>query len=122
MSKKTFRKIEPYIWILPSILLMAVFILVPIGYVFRMALSKVTKAGLIKGFNGIENFTKVLGNSSFGLVLKNTLVWTVAVVVISTLLGFMLALVLNNEFKGRKVARAIVVFPCATTLVIQASV
>ncbi len=122
MSKKTFRKIEPYIWILPSILLMAVFILVPIGYVFRMALSKVTKAGLIKGFNGIENFTKVLGNSSFGLVLKNTLVWTVAVVVISTLLGFMLALVLNNEFKGRKVARAIVVFPWATTLVIQASV
>ncbi len=122
MSKKTFRKIEPYIWILPSILLMAVFIIVPIGYVFRMALSKVTKAGLIKGFNGIENFVKVTGNSSFGLVLKNTLVWTLAVVVISTVLGFILALVLNNEFKGRKVARAIVVFPWATTLVIQASV
>lgn len=122
MSKKTFRKIEPYIWILPSILLMAVFIIVPIGYVFRMALSKVTKAGLIKGFNGFDNFLKVMGGSSFGLVLKNTLVWTVAVVVISTVLGFILALVLNNEFKGRKIARAIVVFPWATTLVIQASV
>ncbi len=122
MSKKTFRKIEPYIWILPSILLMAVFIIVPIGSVFRMSLSKVTKAGLIKGFNGLGNFIKVMGGSSFGLVLKNTIVWTVAVVVISTVLGFMLALVLNNEFKGRKVARAIVVFPWATTLVIQASV
>ena len=44
-----------------------------------------------------------------------------AVVVISTLLGFILALLLNNQFKGRKVARAIVVFPWATTLVIQAS-
>ena len=42
-------------------------------------------------------------------------------VVISTVLGFMLALVLNNKFRGRKVARAIVVFPWATTLVIQAS-
>ncbi len=122
MSKKTFRKIEPYIWILPSILLMAVFIIVPIGSVFRMSLSKVTKAGLIKGFNGLGNFIKVMGGSSFGLVLKNTIVWTIAVVVISTVLGFMLALVLNNEFKGRKVARAIVVFPWATTLVIQASV
>ena len=44
-----------------------------------------------------------------------------AVVVICTLLGFILALLLNNQFKGRKVARAIVVFPWATTLVIQAS-
>jgi multiple sugar transport system permease protein len=46
----------------------------------------------------------------------------VAVVVISTVLGFILALILNNKFHGRKIARAIVVFPWATTLVIQASV
>lgn len=55
------------------------------------------------------------------MVLKNTVVWTVLVVVLSTVLGFILALILNNQFKGRKVARAIVVFPWATTLVIQAS-
>ena len=41
--------------------------------------------------------------------------------VLSTILGFVLALILNNQFKGRKIARAIVVFPWATTLVIQAS-
>ena len=122
MKKNSFRKVEPYIWIAPSIILMAIFILVPIVFVFRMALSDVSKAGLIRGFNGVANFTKVLKSAAFGLVLKNTLVWTVAVVVLSTILGFVLALILNNQFKGRKVARAIVVFPWATTLVIQASV
>ena len=132
MSKiKTVRKhkggsrlsrVEPYIWIAPSIILMSIFIIVPIGTVFRMAFSKVTKAGLIKGFNGIENFEKVLSSDKFSMVLMNTLVWTVAVVVLSTVLGFILALLLNNKFKGRKIARAIVVFPWATTLVIQASV
>ena len=120
-GKKLYRKVEPYIWIAPSVILMAVFILVPILSVFQMAMSDVSRAGKIKGFNGIENFVKVINNPSFSLVLKNTLVWTVAVVVISTVLGFMLALVLNNKFRGRKVARAIVVFPWATTLVIQAS-
>ncbi|MCI8812876.1 MAG: sugar ABC transporter permease [Oscillibacter sp.] len=120
-GKKLFRKVEPYIWIAPSVILMAVFILIPILSVFRMAMSDVSRAGKIKGFNGIENFVKVINNPSFSLVLKNTLVWTIAVVVISTVLGFMLALVLNNKFRGRKVARAIVVFPWATTLVIQAS-
>ncbi len=116
------NKAEPYLWIAPSIILMTIFIIVPIGFVFRMAFSQVTKAGLVKGFIGFNNFSKVLGGAKFALVLKNTLVWTVAVVVLSTVLGFILALLLNNEFKGRKIARAIVVFPWATTLVIQASV
>ena len=115
------RKAEPYLWILPSIILMAIFIVIPIGYVFYMSVSDISKAGLVKGFAGFKNFSKVLGSAKFSLVLKNTIVWTVAVVVLSTVLGFILALLLNNEFKGRKVARAIVVFPWATTLVIQAS-
>jgi multiple sugar transport system permease protein len=120
--KNFIRKIEPYLWILPSILLMLIFILVPIVFVFRMALSKVSRAGLIKGFSGLDNFTKILSTPTFSMVLKNTLVWTVAVVGLSTFLGFILALLLNNAFKGRKVARAIVVFPWATTLVVQASI
>lgn len=114
------NKYEPYLWLAPSIVLMAVFIIVPIVYVFYMSMSKVTKSGLIKGFNNFENFSSVLNNPTFMMVLKNTLLWTVAVVGISTLLGVIIALLLNNAFKGRKIARAIMVFPWATTLVIQA--
>lgn len=120
--KKGWRKLEPYAWIAPSIILMAIFIIVPIFYVFKMSMSKITKAGLIKGFIGFENFSKVLSSPTFSMVLKNTAIWTVAVVCLSTIIGFILALILNNEFKGRKIARAIIVFPWATTLVIQASV
>ncbi|MGM9618858.1 MAG: carbohydrate ABC transporter permease [Oscillospiraceae bacterium] len=122
MNKKLLRKAEPYLWILPSIILMTVFIIVPIFYVFATAFGEVNKFGKIKGFGGLSNFVKVLQNPEIGRVFANTIVWTVLVVVISTVLGFILALILNNEFKGRKIARAIVVFPWATTLVIQASV
>ena len=121
-AKRALRRIEPYIWIAPSVILMGIFILVPILSVFQMSLRDVSKAGKIKGFNGLGNFIKVVKGSAFGLVLQNTLVWTIAVVVLSTVLGFVLALILNNQFRGRKIARAIVVFPWATTLVIQASV
>ena len=100
---------------------MSIFIIVPIGCVFYMAFSKISKAGIIKGFNGFTNFSKVLSSRAFSVVLSNTLIWTVLVVVLSTVLGFILALLLNNHFKGRKIARAIIVFPWATTLVIQAS-
>ena len=121
-KKSLLLQAEPYLWILPSIILMAIFIVVPIAFVFRMAFSQVTRTGKLKGFNGVENFEKVLGSSAFKTVLTNTIIWTILVVVLSTVLGFILALLLNNNFKGRKIARAIIVFPWATTLVIQASV
>ena len=54
--------------------------------------------------------------------MKNTIVWTIAVVGLSTLIGFILALVLNQKFFGRKFVRAVVIFPWATALVIQAVV
>ncbi len=122
-KKRKLRKTaEPYLWLLPSILLMAIFVLFPIFEVFRTSLSKVSKAGIIKGFYGLRNYEKVISSSAFQLVLKNTLIWTVVVVGISTLLGIILGLVLNTEFKGRKFVRAIVVFPWATSLIIQAGV
>ena len=120
--KKRFNAIEPYIWIAPSIILMSIFIIVPIFTVFRMAFSDVSKTGKIRGFAGFDNFVNVMNNVEFSRVLSNTVVWTILVVVLSTVLGFILALILNNKFKGRKIARAIVVFPWATTLVIQASI
>ena len=119
--KKGFAKVEPYLWILPSVILMAIFIIVPIGSVFKMAFSEVSKTGIVKGFAGFDNFITVLKSSAFGLVLKNTIIWTIAVVGLSTLIGFIIALLLNKEFKGRKIVRAIIVFPWATTLVVQAS-
>ena len=115
------RTAEPYLWIAPSIILMSIFIIIPIFTVFRMAFSEVSKTGKIRGFAGFGNFIDVMNNPEFGKVLSNTVVWTILVVVLSTVLGFILALLLNNKFKGRKIARAIVVFPWATTLVIQAS-
>ena len=123
MKKKKFvQTATPYIWLLPSILLMAIFILFPILEVFRTSLSEISRAGIIKGFAGLDNFVKVIKSASFGLVLKNTVVWTIVVVGLSTLIGIILALVLNNEFRGRKIVRAIIVFPWATSLIIQASV
>lgn len=122
MRSKYLQKVEPYIWLLPSVVLMVIFVLLPIFTVFRTSVSDVSRSGIIKGFAGLDNFKEVLSSPTFGIVLRNTVVWTIAVVSLSTLIGFILALVLNVKFKGRKIARAIVVFPWATSLIIQASV
>ena len=123
MKKRSLGKtIEPYIWLLPSILLMVVLILVPIISVFQTSFCEISKAGVNRGFNGIENYKAIFQNQIFWHTLLNTLIWTVVVVLISTILGFIMAMVLNQEFHGRKLARAILVFPWATALIIQSMI
>lgn len=116
------HKWEPYVWLLPSILLMTIFVVFPIGIVFKLAFSEISKAGIVGGFIGFGNFKAAVSAPVFGTVMLNTAVWVVSVVGLSTLLGFIVAMTLNQKFHGRKLARSVVVFPWATSLVIQASV
>lgn len=116
------HKWEPYVWLLPSILLMTIFVLFPIGIVFRLAFSEISKAGIVGEFVGLQNFIDAVRAPAFGTVMVNTGIWVISVVGLSTLIGFVMAMVLNQEFHGRKIVRSIVVFPWATSLVIQASI
>lgn len=116
------RKWEPYLWLLPSVLLMTVFVIFPILIVFKLSFSEISKAGVVGRFIGLANFRAAVTDRSFGTVMLNTLYWVVSVVGISTLLGFVVAMALNTRFHGRKIARSIVIFPWATSLVIQASI
>lgn len=116
------HKWEPYVWLLPSILLMTIFVIFPIGIVFRLSFSEISKAGTVGAFTGLENFRLAVTDKVFGTVMLNTFYWVASVVIISTLLGFIVAMAMNSGFHGRKLARSIVVFPWATSLVIQASI
>ena len=116
------RRWEPYLWLLPSILLISIFVIFPILIVFKLSFSEITPGGVIGGFIGFRNFTDAVKLPAFKTVMLNTFWWVISVVGISTLLGFIIAMVLNQQFRARKIARSILVFPWATSLVIQASV
>ena len=118
MKKKTLA-IRPYVWLLPSVILMVSMILIPIISVFKISFSEVGRSGRIRGLNGIENYLDIFKDPVFWHTLQNTPVWTVVVVGVSTVIGFILAMVLNQKFHGRKFVRAVVIFPWATALVIQ---
>ena len=90
------RRVEPYIWLLPSIVMMGVLILIPIITVFQTSFSEISKAGVFKGFNGVVNYLWIFKQPAFRTTLKNTVVWTVVVVGLSTILGIVLGLVLKS--------------------------
>lgn len=62
-------------------------------------------------FIGLRNYWELLSNEVFQLTTFNTLLYTLAAVFFKLVLGFALALVLNQEFKGKGLIRAIVLLP-----------
>jgi sorbitol/mannitol transport system permease protein len=62
-------------------------------------------------FIGLENYTDVIGDPDFWTIIVNTLVLTLSVVIITLILGMMLALLLNREFIGRGIVRTMLITP-----------
>ena len=90
----------PYLWLLPSIILISVFVVFPILIVFRLSFSDISKAGVVGGFVGLKNYIDAVHLPAFGTVMKNTFWWVISVVGLSTLLGFIIAMVMNGSLNS----------------------
>lgn len=112
----------PYVCILPALLLIVGVLYVPIGQTFVNAFSELDRYGNRTGWAGLQNFRITWGDEEFRTALWNTVVWTVCVVLFTLLISFVAALFLNQRFRGRRIARAILVLPWASSLVISAMV
>jgi multiple sugar transport system permease protein len=62
-------------------------------------------------FIGLGNYGRMLHDPTFWLTLKNSLVWVVFSVGFQFVLGFLVALLLNAEFKGRTFCRTLNLLP-----------
>jgi len=108
------------LWLGPALLLIGGVVVYPAVELVKASLSRYSITGLRKGDAGLANFRAVLANDSLGTVLTNTLVWVVAVVVLTILVSLGLAQFLTKDFWGRRVVRWAVIVPWAASLVITA--
>ena len=106
------------VFLAPTALLAATFILYPILNTIAMSLYRVDQFGRFKTFRGLANYLGLAGDPAFIAALWRTIVWTVAVVVVTTVISLFLAVMLNRRFRGRALARGLLLLPWATGLVI----
>ena len=114
--REAWKNRSAYLWLLPSAALIFLVIIYPIFELFVTAFSKVSLSGLRKGFYGLGNFELLIREGPFKQVMLNTFVWTVAVVGVTVVLSIVAALLLNQNFPGRKWVRGFVIIPWAASL------
>lgn len=100
MGRKAGTKINPYLYLVPSMLIFAVFLFYPFFKTIYLSLYKTNKMGEAKLFVGLENYTDLLTSSSFHNSLKVTLIFVAVVVIGSMLLGLVAAVLCNKAFPG----------------------
>lgn len=106
------------LWLAPAILLIIGVVLFPAIMLFQASRSEYSITGLYRGSAGWDNYAKVLSYPDLPVVLKNTVVWVVAVVAITIVLSLALAQLLVKDFPGRRYVRWAVIVPWAASLVI----
>jgi len=112
----------PYLLILPSLLLAFWIIGYPVYDVANTSLHVVNRFGQVRNFAGLANFESLLADPLFLPCLWRTLVWTLTVVGGTVLLSVPIAMILNDDFYGRGIARIIIMLPWAVSLTMSAIV
>ena len=106
--------LEPYLYTVPSVFLIALIMLVPLivglSFAFRDLTLLDPDSG---GFVGLDNFRQLWADASFWNALRNTVTWTASSVILQFTLGLTLALLLDKPFPGRGVIQALVFLPWA---------
>ncbi len=111
----------PYLLILPAVLLIAGVMLYPLCKTFYLAFQHYNPAmPFANGFAGLENFIKIFTTEEFYSSLWVSLKWVVALVLLQLVFGMIVALILNQNFKGRGFFRALVFVPWAMSGVLTA--
>ena len=107
------RKLLPYWFILPSLLLLVSLILYPLGfslyYSFQTWNLQIGPVPL--GFVGFENYINAFKDPTFVASLINTVKLSVSATAIEFILGMAIALLLSVNLKGSSLVRALLIMP-----------
>ncbi|MCF1494367.1 ABC transporter permease subunit [Agrobacterium vitis] len=116
------KSYAPYLLLFPALALAGFVLLFPLAQVITMAASDVSRFGKITGWNTLANFSKVFADPSFWTALWNTFIWTGTVVAGTVAVSIPVAIILNQPFAGRSIARVLVMLPWSVSLSMSAIV
>jgi ABC-type sugar transport system permease subunit len=109
----------PWPFLLPGLLIYALFSIYPIFYQFYVALTDMTLATIFRpNFIGFNNFVTVARDPIFRQAFGFTLVFTIVTVPTQFILGFLLALLLDQKLRGRMFFRISIVIPIAISTIV----
>src|SRR3954449_8465453 len=99
-----------YVLVAPVIIILLGLVAYPLAYAFQLSLMDKT-IGADGKFVGLQTILGLWDSNLYRQTLRNTLVFTSGATIMKLLIGFGVALLINEDFVGRKVVRAAILLP-----------
>ncbi|MDQ3410670.1 MAG: sugar ABC transporter permease [Chloroflexota bacterium] len=104
----------------PSLLVVALVALYPLIQTIRLSFTNARFGSpRPESYVGVDNYVRLLNDNVFISAFGHTIVFTVASVAIETVLGIVIALVINSQFAGRGIIRTSMLIPWAIPTVVS---
>jgi len=104
--------------VVPALFFILVLLVYPFIYTLLLSLSKISLVTNHMSFVGLQNFVHLLKQKPFAESILRTLEFALMSTVLSSLLGYGVALFLNATFAGRGFARGILIIPWSVPWVV----
>jgi multiple sugar transport system permease protein len=109
--------------IVPALIAFLVVIAAPLARGVALGFLRVQQITLKTTFAGLDNFKRILGiDGQFLHALRVTLTYTLGCLVLQILIGVSVAMLLNQKFYGRGVARALIIFPYLVPIIVVTTI
>jgi multiple sugar transport system permease protein len=108
-----------YTLLAPAVIFMAVLVGAPFFFSLYLSVSDASVGSPVARYVGLQNFLAVFQDSVFRLSLRNTVVFTVIAGIFKALLGTLMAFLLVQEFRAKKLIRSLVVLPWTLPITIS---
>ena len=110
-----------YSYVMPALFVMAAVVLYPFIYNVVISFSNMNLTHFRDwNITGIGNYIAVLSEGSFWYFLFKTILWTVSNLFFHVFIGVTLALILNNNIRGKTIFRTLLILPWAVPQYITA--
>ena len=96
---------------LPAFFFLFIFTLYPIAVAFKTSFFKINLSNPGGSFNGIQNYLNLLGDRTFGVVLKNSLIYALSTIAIGFAFSLLLALLLDMKIRFASVYKVSLFYP-----------
>lgn len=100
----------------PAVIYIVALVGLPFIIALAFSFSDVTVGNTSLHFVGLENFRAILKTPEFRQSLINTIVFTIVSNIIILILASVLAIVLSEDFRGKWIARLLIMLPWATPI------
>ena len=96
------RQATPYVYLLPTVVLMFILLVIPILMVIRYSFYDNVIINKNPVFVGLQNYKAVLSDPNFLVAIRNTLFFVIVSIIAHLIIGMVFALVLNTRYLGDK--------------------